>query len=118
VPNVPQLVQFSSNWNLRQAWASLQRIWEQLVKTVNNHISYGNPLSGADNIDGKWVAFAVPAPNVDFTLTHNLGRVPVGYIVMSKSAACDIYTGSAPGTITQITLRGTVGGGKGELFII
>jgi hypothetical protein len=51
-------------------------------------------------------------------LNHKLGRVPVGYIVMSKSAACDIYAGSAAWTDTNITIRGTVGGVNGNLFVV
>lgn len=48
------------------------------------------------------------AANTDFTLTHNLGRIPTSWLVTSKGSACDIYTGSMSATETTLTLRGTV----------
>ena len=119
MPGIPQLVQWSPKWNLKQAWTALLHIWQQTAKIVNNHISFGSPATNPDNIDGKWVPFNTGVtPNTDFTVTHNLGRLPVGYLVMNKNAACDIYTGSVAATITQLTLRGTVAGVTGQLFIL
>jgi hypothetical protein len=111
-------IPFKTNWGLSQLYKALQQAWTQLALVVNNNIGFGNSTSGADNISGVWVNFVVATANVDQALTHNLGRLPAGYIVMSKSAACDVYNGSAPATQTQLTLRGTVAGASVELFII
>jgi hypothetical protein len=88
-----------------------------MSQVVNNHISFGTP-SSRDNIDGAWVPFTIITANVDLILNHHLGRIPVGYIVMSKTAACDIYTGATAWTSSTITIRGTVGGVSGELFVV
>ena len=97
----------------------MRRIYEQLAKVVNGNVSYGNPTTGADNINGKWVSVTAPAgANTNFTVTHNLGRIPTGVHVMTKDRACDVYTGSIAATTTQITLRATVGSAVLTLFII
>jgi hypothetical protein len=116
--DIPVQIPFGTKRGLSQLYKALQQAWTALALVVNQNISFGNPTSGADNISGAWVSFAVAAANVDQVLTHNLGRIPYGYICMSKSEACDVYTGSAPATQTQITLRGTTTGAVVELFII
>lgn len=85
----------------------LRRIYERLARVVNGQISFGDGIN-ADNIDGVWVSVTTPGvANTDFTITHNLSRVPVGYLPVTKSAATDIYTGSVAATATQLTLRAT-----------
>lgn len=58
-------------------------------------------------LPNAWVA-----DNVDTVITHNLGRVPIGYYVCKKTASCDVYDGSvgySAWTVSTITLRNTVG---------
>lgn len=99
-------------------YKGFKRVWEQAARVINGGLSFGAGTT-KDNIDGAWVTAVTPgAPNTDFVVTHNLGRIPVGYIVMSKSAACDVYTGSVGATATQLTLRGTVAGVTVTLFIL
>jgi hypothetical protein len=96
----------------------LQKLWRNLAQTVNYSISFGDGTT-PDNIAGVWVTFTTAAsPNTDFVITHNLGRLPVGYIPMEKSAAVDIYNGSAAPTTTQATLRASVGSVAVRLFVI
>lgn len=84
----------------------LLKVWQNACFIFNGGLSFGDGVH-TDNISGVWVSVTFAAPNVDQLVTHNLGRIPVGYIPMTKSAACDVYTGSVAGTKTQITLRGT-----------
>ena len=108
VPNTLDLVEVTEHpWFSRFAMM-LRRIYEQVSQAINGRISFGNGTT-PDNIDGVWISVTTPGTaNTDFTVTHNLGRVPVGYIVMRKSAAVDVYTGSVAATTTQLTLRATV----------
>jgi hypothetical protein len=98
---------------------TIRKSYEQLASVFNGRIAFGNPTSGADNLDGKWVTVITPVGfDHDFTVKHNLGRLPVGYLPMSKSSPCDIYTGSVPATKTDITLRATIGRVTVVLFIL
>lgn len=121
MPSIPQRLDFGKALAgvPSQFIVALNNYWTRLAKVVNMHISFGNPTSGSDNVDGVWASVVTPGvANTDFTITHNLGRVPVGYIPMTKSAACDIYTGSVAATTTQLTLRATAIGVTVPIFIL
>jgi hypothetical protein len=91
----------------------LRKFWENLSTVVNGQISFGNiaPLQGApgtihcDNMDAVFVKLIVATANVDVSVTHNLGRLPVGYWLVRSSVACNVYDGSASSTNTTISLR-------------
>jgi len=109
--------------SLSESWlGELCRIirlgYEQLVGIVNGRISFGDG-DLPDNIDGVWVEATTPTPaDTNFTVVHNLGRLPVGYIVVKKSAACDVYDGSVAATETEMTLKATVAGVTVLLFTL
>lgn len=95
-------------------WQSLQRIYQQVARVINGNIEFGNPTSGPANINGVWITTTTPvAANVDFTITHNLGRPAVGYILMqSINNAGDLYTSPTPNPNpnTQLILRDNFNG--------
>lgn len=89
--------------------AMLQRLYQQLARLVNGGLTFGDGTS-PDNLSVFYSTQTPAVAGVDFTLTHNLGRVPAGYLAIEKSAPCDLYTGSVSPTATQITLRTSVNG--------
>lgn len=96
---------------------SLQKLYRLLVSIINGKVAFGDGVK-TNNIDGSWVSVVTPGvANTDFTVNHVLNRVPVGYLVMSKSGAVDVYTGSIAATKTQLTLRATTTGVNVVLFI-
>jgi hypothetical protein len=109
-----------------------QKRWGDLENVLNNGIEFGRPPSGGSvygdsggkdpgsqgNIKGAWINVTTPAtPDTDFVVEHNLGVVPVGTDVKQKSAPADVYTGSAPATAMQLTLRSTAASAKLVLFV-
>ncbi len=108
--------------------SNIKDAWNNLSYIVNGHLGFGQPTlaSGGvpvpDNIDGVWVVFPTVGVNTDFVVTHNLGRLPSGYIVMYKSVPCDISNGGASltvvGTSSTITLRSSVNGATVALFVV
>jgi hypothetical protein len=96
----------------------LDSTYKRLALVINGRISFGDGLT-RDNIDGTWVN--VPDTgigNTDFTVQHNLGRLPVGYILMRTSLPTSIYDGSIPATTTEITLRSIIDNANVTLFIV
>ena len=109
---------FESGGSDADKWQRLRRLYELLARGVNYNISFGSGTE-SENINGVWANVVTPGvANTDFTVTHNLGRVPVGYIVMKKDIATDIYDGSVAATVTQITLRATVATVTVRLFVL
>lgn len=68
--------------------------------TVGSIIRIGS-VSNPNALPNNWAA-----ANADTTITHNLGKVPYGFIVIAKYAAADVWmsTVTAP-TKTTITLQ-------------
>src|SRR5229473_586868 len=96
----------------------LKSIYQNLILVINGNLGFGDGTS-PDNLSGSWINLVAPAaPNTDFTVNHNLNRLPVGYLTMQKDRACDVYTGGVASTKTQLTLRATVASAVLRLFVV
>lgn len=96
----------------------LRSVYQNLADLINGHIGFGDGTK-ADNIDGSWINVVAPVgANTDFAVNHNLNRLPVGYLVMEKDRACDVYTGSVVATKTALTLRASVASAVLRLFVV
>lgn len=71
-----------------------------------------------DNMTGNMFRHVFSAANTSEIIEHDLGRVPVGYIVTRKSVAVDIYDGTLTDwTISDISLKATVSGADVTIYI-
>jgi len=110
-------VRYDEGW-FRDVALVLRRQHEEIARALNGRIGFGDGTD-PDNIEGTWISVTTPGvANTDFTVTHGLDRLPAGYLVMSKAATVDIFDGSVAATISQITLRATVGSVAVVLFIV
>lgn len=117
-PNLNFTVIEPSKESLNVFVQMLKNVYQNLVGVINGQVGFGDGTN-LDNINGSWVNAVTPvAPNTDFTINHNMQRIPSGYWVMQKDRAVDIYTGSIAATSTQLTLRATVASAAIRLFII
>ncbi len=111
---IPPQLKASKFPSIGSLFMMLQQFWQQLARVINGNIEFGNPTSGPANINGVWITTTTPAAaNADFTVTHNLGRPAVGYILMqSINNAGDIYTSPTanPSPNTQLILRDNFNG--------
>lgn len=94
-------------------------------KVLLGNVSMGNPIgfdtSGQpsqftqDNTDGVMIRVGANAnpnslPNFWVSgptlITHNLGRVPIGYYITRKNKTCDVFDGTvASWSLTKISLQ-------------
>lgn len=92
---------------------------QSVSRVLRGNLSQGNPTSfdssgvptayEQDNMTGNLFRHTFTTTNADEVITHNLGRVPVGYYLTRKGAAVDVYDGTLSGwTESEITLRATV----------
>ena len=117
-PEVPKDENYSKPTGLR-AWSiMIRKLYEQLSRVINGLISFGNGVT-RDNIDGEWASVTTPAtPDTDFTVAHNMLRIPVGFILMNQTKAGVLYQGSVAWTTTDITLKCSVASDDIVIFIV
>ena len=61
------------------------------------------------NFDAAWVSYVSNAtPNTEDTVAHNLGRIPLGRIVMTADKAGSVFDGATTFTSTNIFLQSDV----------
>lgn len=98
--------------------SSIVNLWNKLTRSINGRLDFGSPqgqsIKQTGNIDGTWpgtlaAGYTITTPggaNTEFTVTHNLGRVPTGYDVKSINAAAHIYDSRKNAwTTTQMFLK-------------
>lgn len=75
-----------------------------------------------ENIQGQFITYTTNAtPDTQDTIAHKLGSIPIGYIVVSKSKAGDIYQQATTGTAwtsNNLYLKCTVASVTVTLFLI
>lgn len=71
----------------------------QVVTIINGKIAIN------DNLDSRLVNVTFTSAAVDTQVTHNLGRIAIGYILTVSSAPMSIYNGVTAGDSNNIFLR-------------
>ena len=88
-----------------------ERVLDRMHDILNGSVNQGQFVNGVaiqGNTDNAHAAATSPGvANTDFPVTHNLGRIPTGFLVVYKAASCDVYAGATAWTTTQIFLRCT-----------
>lgn len=69
-----------------------------LVDTLNNSVTF------RDNIKSNVVKSLVFTSGVELGVSHNLGVIPLGFLIVSKTTAADIRSGSSDWTTDRINL--------------
>lgn len=103
---------------------------KDLARSINGRIDFGSPQGQSKkvpgNIDGTWPGtltggYTITTPGVadtEFTVTHNLGRIPTGYEVKSKDKAAIVYDSRKNlWTTTQMFLKCNVATVQIVLFV-
>ena len=95
-------------------------IQRQHARVLAGNVSFGSgsPKDTSQNISGAWATGTTPVtPGTQFAVTHNLGRVPVGFDVKRINMAGTIYDSGTPWTATQIFVESNVASAIFSLFI-
>lgn len=75
---------------------------QDVIEVVNGKLDFQT------NFNSNVVIQTFSTANTDTTIGHNLGRVPTGFLVASKSVSSDIYNGSLSWTASTIILKASV----------
>lgn len=99
---------------------NIRRYDEDLYKLINGRkISFGQQVnSGDQNIDGQMVEIAdTGLANTQFSVVHNLGRVPLFYDIKYMSLATSVFDSGTTWTTTQIFLKSSTAHVKLRIFV-
>ena len=105
-----------------------EEVLSDVYKAMRGNISYGRQSEpqnasnstgiATDNIDGTFAKIASTGTHdVQFSMTHNLNRIPIGFHVINKSKAGDFYSGATTWTATKIFLKCSVDNVSATFFI-
>lgn len=95
---------------------------EQVSKVLSGNVSFGQTTSNTEqgrNING-WAATGTSpgVANTEFSITHGLGRIPIGFLVMQTGVAAHIYKGTTAWTATTIYLKADQANVPYTVFIV
>lgn len=87
--------------NIEDYLKSLDKDVSNLFLMSQGRIEFGEATSGKEglNISGEYIYFTSSGTaNLEFNVSHTLGVVPRGYLVIYKDKAGDLYQGPTTGT--------------------
>ena len=107
-----QVSQFQDNPNIQ---SEIQNIYQIL-----NKVSFGTSFDQrGENFDAYLLeGTANSSAGEDTTLTHNLKRVPQGFLIMGKSGSGDFYDGSASNSETSFFIKCTTASTRFRVILI
>lgn len=92
-------VEFQNLKTLEELKKYLSIFSDDLHAVINGNIELN------ENTKTQLVNFNFQTANLDLSVAHKLGRIPVGYILVSTNAYCRIKSGVARSTTTSMTLQ-------------
>jgi len=75
-----------------------------IVSTVNGNLGL------TENTDGSLQSVDFTSANAEVGITHNLNRLPLGYILAGSSVAMSLYDGVTPSDKKYIYLKSNAAG--------
>ncbi len=79
----------------------------------------GNDGSNGENIDGQWQVISDTGTiNTEFSVSHSLGSIPVGYLVTKINKGGVIYDSGTAWTSTTIYLKCSAANATVSLFLL
>ena len=102
-PNFPSI--FTENFNnLRQFDKDLGTVLADWSSSLKGILDRG--IAFDDNLDVRRVSVVSHGvPGTEFSVLHQLGKVPTGYIVYGQTAAGSVYDGTTANTKTTLYLK-------------
>lgn len=75
--------------------------WAMVLKSILD-----GGISFNDNVDASQVSVVSHGtPGTEFSISHGLGKIPMGYIVTGQDGAGSVYDGTTSNTKTDLYLK-------------
>lgn len=87
--------------------------WSLILKSILD-----GGISFKDNVDATQVSVTSHGtPGTEFSVAHELGKIPVGYVVMGRDGSGTVYDGTTSNTKTDLYLKSDVASKTFRLLI-
>jgi hypothetical protein len=121
VPSTRTFIQATEEYSQRTFSVLIRQVgdlWSSFQRALNGNLTFGDGTD-YDNIKGKWATFVSSAtPDLEFSYTHDLGAVPVGYLIMSSDKAGVLYRGSTTWTTSLVYFKCNVASTTFTIFLL
>ncbi len=98
-----------------ESWEDLRRWAAQMFKDIGK--AFNGQITFGDNIQSSRATAVFPGSGADVRVSHGLGRVPSGYIVISSSANITVFNGATANTESELYVQAS-GAGSATLLVI
>lgn len=79
----------------------------------------GTTNTFGENVSGEfWVMTTPTATNSEFNVSHNLGAIPVGWLVTNQNAPGSLYTATGSNTSTKAYFRSNATSTSFTVFLL
>ena len=91
-----------------------------LFTAFQRRVRFGDGTAGhSENIDGEFVTYTSNGTaNTEDTVSHTLGSIPIGYIVIKQDKGSSVYEGGTSWTTSNIYLKQTGTSVATTLFLL
>ena len=94
---------------------------KKLFTSINGRLRFGDGTDGerGENISGEFQVVADSgSANTEFSITHTLGAIPIGYLVTKISNAGVIYDSGTTWTSSTIYLKSSAANSAVTVFLL
>jgi hypothetical protein len=125
--NTPKIQPFGGNDFVKEAKRFAKDVDTDLTNihdALTGRVSFGRLTDGdrGENMSGECQQFTSHAtPDTEFSVTHTVGAIPKGYIIMWQDKAGSMYQGPTTGTnwtTTAVSLKCSVASVTFNVFLI
>jgi hypothetical protein len=103
---------------LRTLVQQLDRRLIEMHRTLAGNLGFGDGTD-VDNLIGKWMEYSTNAvANTEDALAHNLGVIPVGFLLLVPPATGTILLGPTPWTTSNLYLKCNAASQTAKIFVV
>ena len=102
---------------LHRIYIDLGKQLQKIEEILNGRLTFGD-FTGPDNVMGVWKLVSGAGAGAEFPVLHNLGVVPMGFILMVPPVAGVVNRGATVWNKTQLFLTCTVASQTFTIFVV
>jgi len=111
---------YNENQDMKTNIRRLEQDTLQLFECLKGRIRFGGGIDGyrGENISGEFQVVTSANADTEFSVSHTLGAVPIGYIVIKVDKAGVVYDSGTTWTSTTIYLKCSEAATTMTLFLL